>query len=127
MSMMSYNAGFIAETVNWIEQNLRTIPGCPALAGRTGYSLRHIQRKFTALTGMPVVSYIRCRRLTRAAVALRLTRRPVGSIAGEWGYSSHHTFTRAFTRHFGVSPDRYRQMNSWMPEKLTPRLCAPGR
>lgn len=86
---------FMSGIVNWIERNLKANPGCREVAGRAGYSLRHLQRKFAQGTGVPLVAYIRARRLTQAAVLLRLSYRPVGGIASEWGYSSHHTFTRA--------------------------------
>ncbi|HGG6428289.1 TPA: helix-turn-helix domain-containing protein [Salmonella enterica subsp. enterica serovar Kottbus] len=119
---MQGDVRFMTEIVNWLEKRLRANPGCREVAGRAGYSLRHLQRRFVQGAGLPLVSYIRARRLTRAAVLLRLSHRPVGSIAEEWGYGSHHTFTRAFTRHFGVSPERYRRMNGWLPEKLMPRL-----
>lgn len=66
--------------------------------------------------------------LTRAAVDLRLTHHPVARIAGEWGYSSHQTFAGGggTRRHFGVSPDCYRQLSCWMQEKLTTFLCVTG-
>lgn len=51
---------------------------------------------FKEVTGQAIGSYIRSRRLSRAAVALRLTSRPILDIALQYRFDSQQTFTRAF-------------------------------
>lgn len=58
-------------------------------------------------------SYIRARRLSKAAVALRLTNRPILDIALEYHFDSQQTFTRAFKKQFSQSPGRYRRSSDW--------------
>lgn len=40
---------FMSEIVNWNERKLKTNSGCREVAGRAGYSLRHLQRNFRAI------------------------------------------------------------------------------
>lgn len=49
-----------------------------------------------------------CRRLVE-------TRQPIVELALECGFESQATFTRAFTRHIGVSPGRYRKAGRLSP------------
>ncbi len=59
-------------------------------------------------------------RLQLAAQLLTSGNRRISQIAGEVGYESEPAFSRAFRRHFGVSPNRYRQhgpaANGWIGE-----------
>lgn len=74
------------------------------LARYSGYSMRHIQRLFRDVTGMKVGEYIRRRRLTRAALLLRLTLRPLADIAFSLGFDSQQSFNREFKKLTGYAP-----------------------
>jgi AraC family transcriptional regulator len=65
-------------------------------------------RAFAAATGLPVMRYVRARRLTEAARALAGGAPDILSIALEADYGSHEAFTRAFRDHFGVTPEAVR-------------------
>jgi AraC-like DNA-binding protein len=74
-----------------------------ALLSRSAFAER-----FTVLVGVPPMSYLTNWRMQVAAHALRESRRSIGQIAGEVGYESESTFTRAFKREMGVPPGQYR-------------------
>ena len=56
----------------------------------------------------PGVDVTRCR-LARAASDLADGENSVATIARRIGYDSESSFTKAFTRHFGVPPGAYRR------------------
>ena len=66
------------------------------VAAKAGYSKWHLQRMFKDVTGHAIGAYIRARRLSKSAVALRLTARPILDIALQYRFDSQQTFTRAF-------------------------------
>lgn len=96
------------------------------LARYSGYSMRHIQRLFRDVTGMKVGEYIRRRRLTRAALLLRLTLRPLADIAFSLGFDSQQSFNREFKKLTGYAPLQYRRLPFWPFATLKKVVtCAP--
>lgn len=87
----------------------------------SGYSYRHLQRLFRNKTGMSVGDYIRRRRLTRAAILVRLTGYSLHDIAIGVGFDSQPSFNREFRKRFGCSPGIYRNSPGWDLSLLTPR------
>jgi AraC-like DNA-binding protein len=75
-----------------------------ALLSRSAFAER-----FTALIGVPPMSYLTAWRMQVAAQWLRESRRSIAQIADEVGYESEATFTRAFKREMGVTPGRFRR------------------
>lgn len=78
------------------------------LAASVGVSVSTLTRRFTALVGMTPAEYLRLWRLDLAAHRLRTSDRPVAAVARSVGYTSEFAFTRAFARHQGQPPARYR-------------------
>ncbi|ATA22039.1 AraC family transcriptional regulator [Gibbsiella quercinecans] len=113
---------FIEELIEWVELHLEQRPSLDEVARISGYSKWHLQRKFKRTTGVQLATYIRLRILTRAAVALRITRRSIIDISDELGFDSQQTFTRMFKQRFGTTPNRYRSMEHWDVSKLMPRF-----
>lgn len=81
----------------------------PDLAKAALYSPWHALRAFSELTGKTPFEYIRAVRLTAAAKKLRDTNQSVLDIALESAFGSHEGFTKAFSREFAISPQRYRR------------------
>ena len=79
-----------------------------ALAGRAGWSPFHLHRAFRRLVGETPKAYTQRLRLDRAAARLATGTDRVVDIALDSGFASHEVFTRAFTRRYGRSPERYR-------------------
>jgi AraC family transcriptional regulator len=78
------------------------------LARVAGVTPSHFSRSFTATIGESPRAYVERLRLERAAVLLVVRAASVLEIALDSGFKSHETFTRAFSRRFGVPPSRWR-------------------
>lgn len=78
------------------------------LAAAVNLSRSAFAERFSQLVGAPPISYLTDWRMQLAAARLRDTPRSIGQIAGELGYESEATFTRAFKRATGLAPGRYR-------------------
>jgi AraC family transcriptional regulator len=79
-----------------------------ALSARSGWSSFHLHRAFRRLVGETPKAYTQRLRLDRAAVRLAAGTDRVVDVALDSGFASHEVFTRAFTRRYGQSPERYR-------------------
>lgn len=109
ITRVDHNVVGVQKALEAIEQGLCVQLEIRRLAALSGMSFWHFQRVFTELLGESVASYIRRRRLTEIARALRRTRRPILEIALEYQFQSHASFTRAFSATFGLSPSAYRR------------------
>ena len=81
----------------------------PDLAKAALYSPWHALRAFAELTGKTPFDYLRAVRLSEAAKKLRDTEMSVLDVALEAAFGSHEGFTKAFSREFAISPQRYRK------------------
>jgi AraC-like DNA-binding protein len=86
-----------------------------ALCEAAGYSKYYSVRIFKELTGKAPFETIRALRLTKAAEALRGTEAKVIDTAMNSGFESHDGFTRAFSRRFGVAPQKYQRETPPIP------------
>jgi AraC-like DNA-binding protein len=77
------------------------------LAEAAGYSPWHAARIFKTVTGKSPFEYIRTLRLSRAALRLRDEDVKIVDVAFDFVFDSHEGFTRAFSKHFGLSPQQY--------------------
>ena len=73
-----------------------------------GVSSATLARRFTAKVGETPAAYLTRWRMDLAAQRLRDTDDTVGAIARSLGYTSEYAFNRAFARHRGTAPGRYR-------------------
>ena len=78
------------------------------LSKAAGYSPWHSLRIFREFTSHTPFEFIRAARLTEAAKMLRDGSNSVLHTALEVGFDSHDGFTRAFSRRFSLTPQRYR-------------------
>lgn len=81
------------------------------LAQITRCTPRHLSRIFLELVGMSFCDKRAEIRLGRARELLATSRSKVVEVAFESGYKSLSLFNQMFTRHFGVSPGKWRQRN----------------
>ncbi|WP_062049613.1 AraC family transcriptional regulator [Bacillus sp. JCM 19034] len=65
----------------------------------------HFHRTFSIVTGMTVNEYIRNRRLSMAGQELSVSNIKVIDVALKYGYESPESFTKAFSRFHGITPN----------------------
>ncbi|WP_275554512.1 MDR efflux pump AcrAB transcriptional activator RobA [Mixta sp. Marseille-Q2659] len=115
-------AGIIRDLLVWLESHLDQPLSLDNVAAKAGYSKWHLQRMFKEVTSHAIGAYIRARRLSKAAVALRLTSRPILDIALQYRFDSQQTFTRAFKKQFNQTPAYYRRASEWHAYGLRPPI-----
>lgn len=79
------------------------------LSQRCAVNVHHMCRAFQLATGLSIMSYVRARRLSRAARVLAGGEADILTTALDAGYGSHEAFTRAFTAYLGVLPSAVKQ------------------
>ena len=92
------------KTVDYIESVLNGEIDEKKIAALSGYSYSMFRRIFSILTGMTLSEYMRFRKLTRAAEALRETDKKIIDIALDTGYDSPDSFGLAFKNFHGYTP-----------------------
>ncbi|MGK9172494.1 MDR efflux pump AcrAB transcriptional activator RobA [Yokenella regensburgei] len=115
-------AGIIRDLLAWLEGHLDQPLSLDNVAAKAGYSKWHLQRMFKDVTGHAIGAYIRARRLSKSAVALRLTSRPILDIALQYRFDSQQTFTRAFKKQFSQTPALYRRSPDWSAFGIRPPM-----
>jgi AraC family transcriptional regulator len=100
----------LAAKVLWmIERNLGNELSLSDIADGCGVSKFHMARAFEARVGMPVMQYVRARRLSNAAQRLAEGATDILGVALDTGYASHEAFSRAFKAQFDRTPDAVRK------------------
>lgn len=79
-----------------------------SIARACGINRAKLTRGFRCMFDMTVADAIADMRLGGASEMLRSTDLPVSSIGYRCGYLNNASFTRAFSRRYGVAPTRYR-------------------
>ncbi len=79
------------------------------LAREAGMSRTILSERFTALLGMPPMTYLTSWRMQRAASLLSAGTATLAQITDAIGYESEASFSRAFKRMTGLSPMHWRQ------------------
>lgn len=80
-----------------------------SLAAEAHVSRATLARRFAEEVGEPPLAYLTRWRMDLAARRLRESDEPVEAIANAVGYTSEYAFNRAFSRHRGTPPGRYRR------------------
>ena len=80
-----------------------------SLAAEVHVSRATLARRFTDLVDESPLAYLTRWRMDVAAQQLRDTDEAIGAVADRVGYRSEYAFSRAFTRHRGLAPGRYRR------------------
>lgn len=100
-----------AAVLDYIDGHLEESATVAQVAAAAGYSAFHFNRVFARHMGIPLMEYMRMRRLQHAAARVVAGDRLL-DIAIRFGFSSHEGFTRAFRRQYGISPKGFRRVHA---------------
>lgn len=106
-------------TIDYIETVLEDEIDEKIITHLSGYSYAMFSRLFSILTETTLSEYLRGRKLTEAAIALRDTDEKVIDIAFRFGYESSDSFGTAFKNFHGFTPSEVR---NGKPFKLVSRI-----
>ncbi|NGN94422.1 AraC family transcriptional regulator [Nocardioides sp. KC13] len=98
----------IGEALSLLHQQVARPWTVDELAAQVGLSRAALGRRFTALLGEPPMSYLTGWRLALAADLLVSSDTTIAALARQVGYGSPFSFSAAFKRVYGVSPQQYR-------------------
>jgi AraC-like DNA-binding protein len=87
--------------------NMENPPSLFQLARHVGLNEKKLNLGFRQVFGTTVFDYLRTYRLEKAKQLLNEGKMNVTEVAFEVGYVHHCSFSRSFTRHFGISPKAY--------------------
>jgi AraC family transcriptional regulator len=112
--------GRLDVVIDYVREHVHEPLTVERLSALACFSPYHFQRVFTATMGETVGAFVRRARLERATQLMKASpRRRLGSIAMEAGFGSFSDFSRAFRRHFGVTPSAWDRRSP--PRKSTNR------
>lgn len=78
------------------------------LAESVGWTPTHLSDTFRRLVGLPPMRFLEGVRMRRAQELLTVSADPVHRVAAAVGFGDPNYFSRAFTRHVGMTPSAYR-------------------
>jgi AraC family transcriptional regulator len=93
----------------YVESHSREPLALEDVAAACNVSAFHLTRAFAAVTGLPLMRYVRGRRLSEAARQLAAGAGDILGLALDAGYGSHEAFTRAFRELLGRTPEQVRE------------------
>lgn len=97
------------QAMSLLEENLARPPSLAALARQVGTNERKLTELFRRSVGMTVFDFLSARRLEVARQLLEASNLQIRQIAERIGYQNPGDLTRAFRRHYGVTPRDYRR------------------
>ena len=103
----------VSSMMKFINQNLQEAIPISKVAEHVGLQTNYALTLFSSVMNISIKQYILRQRLQLAQTCLMESNRKITAIAFDCGFGSISRFYDVFTRHFGVSPSRFRkQLNS---------------
>jgi len=99
----------IVKSINFIENNLKEEITIKDIAASAHYSIFHFIRVFNRYVRMTPYDYLIRRRLSRAAEEILLSHDKIISVAFDYQFNTHETFSRSFKKMFGMQPALWRK------------------
>jgi len=96
----------VERIIGLLEANCGTLKNLTELSNMLGYSYPYLSHVFTRRMGKSIKEYYQ-QLLFERAVELLKSDMSITQISDQLGYQAIHSFSRAFSNHYGVSPSRY--------------------
>jgi AraC family transcriptional regulator len=100
------------DVLRYIHNNLSDDLNVKRLSEQFGFSFFHFHRILKAYLNEPLGSYINRVRLETALKTIRNSDLPLSEIAFQIGYNDCSAFSKAFSREFGFSPQKFKTNNA---------------
>ncbi|WP_440056641.1 helix-turn-helix domain-containing protein (plasmid) [Pseudoalteromonas sp. T1lg65] len=101
-------SGVYSDIINHVAQyvydNSERVINLDELASYTGYSKYHFNRIFYSATGYQLGEFIQRRKLEKALYSIKQGNHNLIEVALSIGYDSPSSFSRAFKKHFALTP-----------------------
>ncbi|MBR2042865.1 MAG: AraC family transcriptional regulator [Clostridia bacterium] len=104
----SRDEAWVIKAKEYIAANYHTRLTVEQIAGALHIDRQYLRNLFVKYTGMSTKQYLDFYRMKRAVELLCITQNDVNVIAASVGYSDSLAFSKAFKKHYGVSPTKYR-------------------
>ncbi|MBD1583761.1 AraC family transcriptional regulator [Pseudoalteromonas sp. S16_S37] len=102
----------LLKVIDYLYEHLDMELDVNSLAELANMSAYHFHRIYREFTGETINSTVRRMRLFKAATLLLHSSLSQADIAKQVKYASVEAFNRAFTKHYGETPNQYRQLRS---------------
>ncbi len=99
---------FIHLSKEYIDDNFHSEITLDSISQNVCVSKYYLHRLFTEITGITPIQYLTKVRLDKAKYKLQKSKHSISEIASECGFESAAYFSRAFKKHIGISPSKYR-------------------
>ncbi len=99
---------YVDAAVNYVRYRSSAKTTVAETADYLHVSRSYLSHHFSEIMGVSLKKYILTEAMNDALLLLKNDRLSVGEIARILGYDSTEEFTKAFTRHFGKSPSKFR-------------------
>jgi len=102
------------KAINYIEDNLCDDVTLDDISFISSYSKTHISRMFNRIVGISLSEYISKRRLAKAALMLKSSKKSIEYISDIFGFGSSKYFSTVFKKEYGISPSIYRNKKNYI-------------
>ncbi|WP_299833907.1 GyrI-like domain-containing protein [uncultured Tenacibaculum sp.] len=115
----------LQQVVSYIRTQYNQKISITELEQLSSFSYRNLQRVFKAFYSETIGAYLTRLKVENAAKILVYSQKEIKLIAEEVGYSDVFSFSKAFKKHFGISPSKYRNKKEELfkkSEKITEEI-----
>lgn len=108
----------INKSIDYINGHLNESIDLKKIAEITNISEFHFHRIFKAYIGESIGTYITRLRLESAAQKLKITNQTLTEIAERTGYQSQFSLSKAFKKHFGLTPSAFKNIQTYFSSQF---------
>ncbi len=101
------NKTLVYNVITYIDNHFLEINNLNQLADEFSYSLVYIAKLFNQVAGKTIYEYLQEKKFDHALYLMLQEHRNIQDVTEILGYASPGNFSRAFKKHFGMSPQQY--------------------
>ncbi|MFC4303276.1 helix-turn-helix domain-containing protein [Cohnella boryungensis] len=119
--------GPLSQIIRYMEEQYAERVSLDDLSSLFGFSSRQLQRLFKSELRMGPMEYMNKIRMEQAQAMLTKTEVSLKEISEAVGYADSYYFSRAFKKHYGISPQHYRSEGRISPSRSSRISIGEGR